>query len=204
MSQFTHSDIGALVRRQELLVAALRRMESCHEPLERAGMEITRALQHGGRVLVAGNGGSAAQAAHFAAELIGRFMCERGPLPAIALTADSAVLTALGNDYGYAEVFARQVAGLGRAGDVLVVLSTSGNSENIVRAAETGTSLGIPVIGLTGEAPSHLSERATIVVRAPAHETSTVQELHLVMLHFLAGMAEQHLTQPKEMEAALR
>jgi D-sedoheptulose 7-phosphate isomerase len=194
MSQLVHSDMLVLNRRQALLSESLGRLEECLLPLASAAELLTDTLRDGGRVLIAGNGGSAAQAEHFAAELVGRFLCDRAPFAAMALTADTSTLTAIANDFGYCEVFARQLEGLGRPGDAFVGISTSGNSANVVRAAEEAHRLGISVIGLTGERPNQLSERATVAIHAPASETSTIQEMHLVIVHHLAEMVEQLLT----------
>jgi len=151
------------------------------------------ALRHGGKVLVAGNGGSAAEAQHFATELVGRFKRERDPFAVLALTADSAVLTAVANDYGFAEVFARQVRALGRPGDVLIAFSTSGESENIVRAAVAARERGLTTIAVTGGQPSRLERAADLTVRAPSSDTPLVQEIHVVLLHLLCDLVESAL-----------
>jgi D-sedoheptulose 7-phosphate isomerase len=151
-------------------------------------------LRTGGRVLVAGNGGSAAEAQHFATELVGRFKQERDPYAVIALTADTAILTALANDYGYVEVFAREVAAYGRDGDVLMLFSTSGESEHLVRAAEVASATGIHVVAVTGGQPNRLAERADIGLSMPSTDTPFIQELHLIVLHLLCDLVEQELS----------
>ena len=194
MSHLVQSETGVLIRRQVLLAQSLDRLDECHLSLARAAELLISTLREGGRVLIAGNGGSAAQAEHFSAELVGRFLCDRAPFAAMALTADTSILTAVANDFGYCQVFARQLEGLGRPGDAFVGISTSGNSANVVLAAEAAQRMGIAVISLTGEGPNQLSERATVAIHAPASETPTIQELHLVMVHHLAEMVEQQLT----------
>jgi D-sedoheptulose 7-phosphate isomerase len=144
-------------------------------------------------VLVAGNGGSAAESQHFAAELVGRFMRERAPYDVLSLTADSAVLTALANDYGYDNVFARQVWAHGREGDVLVGFSTSGTSRNLVIAAEAASDLGITVIAITGGRPSALADLADIAICTPNLDTPVIQELHQIVLHVLCDLIESRL-----------
>jgi phosphoheptose isomerase len=146
-----------------------------------------------GRLLVAGNGGSAAEAQHLTAELVGRFEAERRPLSAIALHADTSSVTAIGNDYGGEEVFARQVEAHGRPGDVLLLLSTSGRSPNILSAATRGARAGLRVWALTGPAPNPLSRLAHRVVAVPASSTSAIQEGHLVAVHALCAAVERHL-----------
>jgi D-sedoheptulose 7-phosphate isomerase len=151
-------------------------------------------LRAGGRVLVAGNGGSAAEAQHFATELVGRFKRERDPFAVIALTADTSILTALANDYGYEEVFAREVAAYGRAGDVLVVLSNSGGWEKNVRAAGAANARGIHDVAVTGGRPNRLAERADIGLSMPSTDTPFTQELHLIALHVVCDLVEQELS----------
>ena len=145
-------------------------------------------LQAGGKVMACGNGGSAADAQHFAAELIGRFERERQELAAIALTTDSSILTAVGNDYSYDEVFSKQVRGLGRKGDVLLAISTSGNSKNVVKAIEAAKKIGIKIIALTGNGGGKMAallDKDDIHLCAPSTRTARIQETHLVLLHGL-------------------
>jgi phosphoheptose isomerase len=184
-----------LAGRQTQLQQSLARLRECSEALDRAAEILVETLQAEGRVLVAGNGGSAAEAEHLSAELVGRFLQERLPYAAIPLVASSSILTAIGNDYGFDEVFARQVAAYGQRGDVLVAFSTSGSSPNVIRAADEALGRGMRVIGITGEGPNSLADRSTIAVHAPARETPTIQELHLVMVHVLAEMVECRLSE---------
>lgn len=147
------------------------------------GERLARVLPQGGRLLAAGNGGSAAQAQHLTAELVGRYRFERQPLSAICLSAETSSLTAIANDYPPEELFARQVEAHGRPGDVVALLSTSGNSANIVAAAERARECGLTVWGFTGAGPNRLTDVAHDVICVDTPLTATVQELHLVALH---------------------
>jgi D-sedoheptulose 7-phosphate isomerase len=163
------------------------------EELERAVEVCWDSLSSGGKLLICGNGGSAADSQHLAAELVVRFRAERPGLPAIALSADTAVITAMANDYGYERIFARQVEVLGRPEDVLLAISTSGRSPNVLAAAETASGKGIPVIGLTGGDPGPLKRSCAVVVRAPSPVTSHAQECMLVLGHALCHCLEARL-----------
>lgn len=151
------------------------------------------AFAAGNKVMLAGNGGSAADVQHIAGELVGRFNYDRAPLPALALATDSSVVTAIANDYGYAELFERQVRALGRAGDVLIALSTSGRSPNIVRALATARDAGIAAIGLTGSDDHGMAAHCDICLRAPAAATPLIQQLHLMTGHIICGLVEERL-----------
>jgi D-sedoheptulose 7-phosphate isomerase len=137
----------------------------------------------GHKILACGNGGSAAEAQHLVAELVGRFRDERRALPAIAFSADTAILTALGNDYGYERVFARQVEALARPGDLLFAMSTSGNSPNVVRAAQTARALGCSVVGMTGARGGELAGHCDLLLRAPSTVVARIQEIHMLCVH---------------------
>jgi len=153
--------------------------------LERWGALLRLRLEQGGRLLVAGNGGSAALADHLAGELVGRYDRERPPFSAFALCADTAGLTAIGNDYGYDEVFARQVHAHGRQGDVFLALSTSGRSANLLRAVDVGRRVGLTAWAVTGSGPNPLAEAADDVVAVPCPDTPCVQDVHQVAVHLL-------------------
>ena len=155
---------------------------------------ITQAIRNGHKVLLCGNGGSAADAQHFAAELVGRFLRERQGWPAIALTVDSSILTGIGNDYGFAQVFARQVEALGRPGDVLLAISTSGRSENIIEAARQARAVGMSVLGMTGDSDSPLSAYCDLTFAIPSGFTPYVQQAHAAIIHVLCGLIEENLT----------
>ena len=145
-------------------------------------------LKAGGKVMACGNGGSAADAQHFAAELIGRFEREREELAAIALTTDSSILTAVGNDYSYDDIFSKQVRGLGKQGDILLGISTSGNSKNVVKAIEAAKKMGIKIIAFTGNGGGKIAtllDKDDIHLCVPSSRTARIQETHLVMLHGL-------------------
>ena len=158
------------------------------EQIARGILAMTDCLRSGGKVMACGNGGSAADAQHFAAELIGRFERERQELAAIALTTDTSILTAVGNDYSYDEIFSKQVRGLGKKGDILIGISTSGNSKNVVKAIEAAKKLGIKIIALTGNGGGKIASLLgadDIHLCAPSTRTARIQETHLVLLHAL-------------------
>jgi len=176
------------------LAAARRGLDALAGELERLrrwGTQLRQRLEQSGRLLIAGNGGSAALAHHLAGELVGRFDRERPPFSALALSAEPTAVTAIGNDYGFDEVFARQVAAHGRAGDVLVVLSTSGRSPNLLRAARTARPRGITTWALTGPAPNPLAAAADDALVVPCPATPTVQDVHQVAVHLLCLAFEQ-------------
>lgn len=150
-------------------------------------------LRRGAKVLVCGNGGSAADAQHFAAELVGRFQRERAALAAIALTTDTSALTSIANDYGYEKVFARQVAALARPGDVLLAISTSGNSPNVLLAAKEARARGCSVVALTGASGGKLAEVADVLLASPSTVVARIQEVHELCLHALAEALEADL-----------
>ena len=156
----------------------------------RAAQLCVTSLQRDGRILVAGNGGSAADAQHFAGELVSRFYFDRPALASIALSTDTSILTAIGNDYGYELVFSRQIEANGRAGDVFVAISTSGNSPNILRAIEVAKARGLVVIGLTGDTGGKMASLCDVCLRAPSTSTPRIQECHLVLEHFICAYVE--------------
>lgn len=149
-----------------------------------------QALQAGHKILLAGNGGSAADAQHIAAEFIGRMCIDRMPLPSIALTTDTSILTATGNDYGFEMVFARQVQALGVAGDVFIGITTSGSSPNVVRALEAAKAKGLVTVALTGERPTPLSKLCDFVLQVPSSRTQNIQEVHIMIGHTICAIAE--------------
>lgn len=154
------------------------------------------ALRGGGKILLAGNGGSAADAQHIAGEFVSRFMFDRPGLSAIALTTDTSILTAIGNDYGYEKLFARQVQALGRKGDVLIAYSTSGKSPNILEALKAANMLNMITIGFTGNRGGPMHDLCTHVLAVPSSDTPKIQEGHLVLGHILCGIVEQSLFSP--------
>ena len=155
-----------------------------------AGLRVRTALEKGRKILICGNGGSAADSQHMAAEFVGRFVKERQSLPALALTVDTSLLTAVGNDYGFDCVFSRQVEGLGQEGDVLIAISTSGNSANVVKAVKTAKEKGIYVIALTGENGGILAKESDLCLAVPSQVTARIQEMHIMIIHRICEIAE--------------
>lgn len=166
------------------------------ESIEAIASTVADALHAGHKLLLFGNGGSAAQAQHIAAEFVGRFRSERRALPAIALTTDTSILTAIANDYSFERVFARQVEALVQPGDVVVGLSTSGTSRNVIEGIEAATSRGARTIGFTGARPSPLAAMCQMSFIAPSESTARVQELHLTVWHIICDAVEQTLIRP--------
>ena len=171
--------------------------EKLAEPVTECALLLIHALQKGHKVLTMGNGGSAADAQHFAAEMVGRFLMERKALPAIALTTDTSILTAVSNDYGFDDVFKRQVEALAEPGDVLIGISTSGNSKNIKRAFAAGKNLGAKTIGLLGRDGGEIASLADLDLTVPSLETPRIQEAHLFMIHILCDLVEKGLFSQK-------
>ena len=163
------------------------------EEVERIGVRLARVIEEDHKILICGNGGSASDAQHFAAELIGRFEQERSAWPAIALTTDTSILTAVGNDYGFDDVFARQVQGLGRAEDALIGISTSGNSENVIRAVELAKVQGMYTVGLLGKEGGALKPMVDSAIVIADDATARIQEAHIFVLHFWAMLIERHI-----------
>lgn len=180
-----HAEEGARLRRLFLADAA--------PVLDAAARSMARCLAGGGKILVCGNGGSAADAQHMTGELLGRFLMERPSLPAVALTVDTSTLTAVGNDYGYEEVFSRQVSGLGRPGDVLVAFSTSGGSANVIRAIEAARTAGMVVIGLTGKGGGRMASMCDYLLDVPHGHTPLIQEMHEACMHLLCQLVDHYL-----------
>jgi D-sedoheptulose 7-phosphate isomerase len=158
--------------------------------VEKAAQVIVAAMKNGGKILLCGNGGSAADSQHIAAELIGRFQKERKSLPALALTTDTSILTALSNDYSFDIIFSRQVEGLGKKGDVLLGISTSGNSPNVVKAIEQASQMGIKTIAMTGRDGGRLAKIADIAIVVPSAKTARIQESHITLLHAVCEVIE--------------
>ncbi|MDD9207923.1 SIS domain-containing protein [Georgenia sp. 10Sc9-8] len=178
------------------LDTALASLHAQSDLVESWGHRLAAALTDGSRLLAAGNGGSAAEAQHLTGELVGRFLGDRRPFSAISLCAESSSVTALVNDYGIEEMFARQVEGHGRAGDVLVLLSTSGASPNVLRAAERGRELGLTVWGMTGPRPNPLASRCHQALCVAAPSTAAIQTVHLVAIHALCAAMDASLDVP--------
>ncbi|QCD52062.1 D-sedoheptulose 7-phosphate isomerase [Campylobacter sp. RM16192] len=156
-----------------------------HEDIKKACFMAVETLKNGGKVLLCGNGGSAGDAQHIAAELTGRYKTERKALAGIALTTDTSALTAIGNDYGYEFVFSRQLEALGRSGDLLIAISTSGNSSNVIRALEVAKELNIRTIGLSGKGGGAMNENCELNLVVPSSDTPRIQEMHILIGHII-------------------
>ncbi len=163
------------------------------EGIETSAEQLVETLKNGNKIMVCGNGGSAADSQHFAAELIGGFEKRREPLPALALTADLSILTAVGNDYGFDSVFEKQVKSLGRPGDMLVGISTSGNSSNLLHAVEAAKDKKMMSIGLLGKDGGKLGALVDIAVVVPHELAARIQEVHIFILHFWSAVIERRL-----------
>ena len=159
--------------------------------IEQAGKLIVETLQGGGKILLCGNGGSAADAQHIAAELTGRYKTERRGLPAVALTTDTSALTAIGNDYGYDRVFERQVEALATERDLLIGISTSGNSANVLNALDRANALGCVTLGFSGRGGGAMNERCDLNIVIPSDDTPRIQEMHILVGHILCEMVDQ-------------
>jgi D-sedoheptulose 7-phosphate isomerase len=160
-------------------------MENLQSHIYTACMISQEALRNGHKILLCGNGGSAADAQHIAAELSGRYKCERRGLPGIALTTDTSVLTAVGNDFGFDRIFDRQVEALAQKGDVLIGISTSGNSKNVIRALNLAQNMGCKTIGLSGRDGGAMSDFCDINIIVPSHDTARIQEMHIMIGHII-------------------
>jgi len=185
--------ISALACHRKMLDTALAQCVNRSEALTEAAVRLIETLRSGHKVLVAGNGGSAAEAQHFAAELVGRFKRERSPYAVLSLTTDTSILTAVANDYGYHDVFARQILAYGQPGDLLLAFSTSGESENLVCAATAAQRCRMAMIAITGDRQSRLESLANVTVRVPTVDTAITQELHMMVTHILCDIVESEL-----------
>jgi D-sedoheptulose 7-phosphate isomerase len=174
-------------------LALFRRLAILEDSVMGAAHIVADSLRQGGKLLICGNGGSAADSQHIASEFTGRFMLERRPLAALALGTCAPELTSIGNDYRFAEVFARQVAALGRGGDCLMAISTSGQSENVVRAVEVAREIGLRTIGLLGNGGGRLAPLCELAVIVPDVVTARIQEAHMLIGHTICGAVEQQL-----------
>ena len=163
------------------------------DTIAQAGRRLAAVLSGGGKLMFCGNGGSASDSQHLASELTGRFIADRRPLAGLALSTDSSALTCIGNDYSFDEVFARQVAGLGRAGDGLIAISTSGNSRNVLRAVAAAREAGIFTLGLLGRDGGQLGKLCDASIIVPSQVTARIQEAHILVGHTLCGVIEAEL-----------
>lgn len=186
-------EISRQIEEARRIMEAMRDDAALRQAVQRAAETCLRSLKAGGKLLLAGNGGSAADAQHMAGEFVSRFAFDRPGLAAIALTTDTSILTAIGNDYGYETLFARQVQALGAKGDVLIVYSTSGTSPNILRALEEAGARGMATIGLTGNRGGPMKNLCDVLLEVPSAQTPKIQEGHLVLGHILCGLVERAL-----------
>ncbi len=184
--------VDTLEQTRALIDASLRDAALLDAVAEGAAA-LTRTLRAGGKLLIAGNGGSAADAQHIAGEIVGRFLFDRAPLAAVALTTDSSILTAVANDYGFDHVYARQVRGLGRPGDLFLGISTSGHSPSILRACEAAREAGLGVVGLTGAGGGAMAALCDILIRVPSERTFLIQQVHITVGHILGLLAEAEI-----------
>lgn len=169
-------------------------METMQEDLEKASLMAVETLKNGNKILLCGNGGSAADAQHFAAELTGRYKTERRGLPAIALSTDTSALTAIGNDYGYDRVFDRQVESLAVKGDLIIGISTSGNSANVINAFKVGKEFGCKTLGLSGRDGGLMNEWSDLNVVIPSNNTPRIQEMHILFIHAICQIIDNEFT----------
>ena len=185
LKSVVHSEFDQYRRLANILI------DTCAEDVLRASELVARAVESNRRIFVAGNGGSSSQADHIAGEFVGRFRQERSPYSAMSLAMSVASLTAISNDYGYESAFERQLAAHGGPGDLLIALTTSGRSLNIIKLLEAAKSVGIKSITLTGDSPARVSELSTLTVSVPSGDTARIQEVHLLIGHVLALVGEQ-------------
>jgi D-sedoheptulose 7-phosphate isomerase len=189
MKQYILEEVSKTLATLELLAAD----DGLMAEVEKVAKTCCHALRNGNKILLAGNGGSAADAQHLAGELVSRLNFDRPGLAAFALTTDSSVMTAIGNDYGYDCVFARQLNAVGVAGDVFIAISTSGRSPNVIRGLEEGRRKGLITVGLTGKNGGDMAPLCDSCIRIPASETSKIQEGHIVLGHIICGLVEREM-----------
>jgi D-sedoheptulose 7-phosphate isomerase len=184
-------------------LSVMRGLHVIEPRVEELAERMIRALEKGGKILWCGNGGSAADSQHLAAELVGRFRLDRRAIPSLALTVDTSILTAVANDYGFEQVFARQVEALGRPGDVVIGLTTSGNSRNVAAALTQARLLGCCTVAFTGLGGGLVKSLADIHIEVPSTDTARIQEAHIFLGHILCGIVERHVSR-EEGESSLK
>jgi D-sedoheptulose 7-phosphate isomerase len=187
------NDIFETLNEAQIVLQAMANNAELCARVEHAASACIQCLRSGGKLLLVGNGGSAADAQHIAGEFVSRFAFDRPGLPAIALTTDTSILTAIGNDYGYENLFARQVQALGQKNDVLIGYTTSGKSPNILRALQEARTRGLVTIGLTGKRGGRMGELSDYLLEVPSEDTPRIQEGHAVLGHILCGLVESGL-----------
>jgi D-sedoheptulose 7-phosphate isomerase len=172
----------------------IKNLLALRDSLEQVAVEISKSLRYGGKLLIAGNGGSASQSQHLAAEIVGRYTKERMGYPAVALTTDTSIITAIGNDYGFNEIFRRQIEALGKRGDIFLAISTSGNSPNVLSAMEEAKKRGLVVVALTGRDGGKMKDLCDYHLNIPLKDTPRIQEFHEIIIHIIAELVELNLT----------
>jgi D-sedoheptulose 7-phosphate isomerase len=197
MSNNNHSHLTGAINDSILVKTKILTNDQLLDKMATAIQKIVECFSKGAKVLVCGNGGSAADAQHIAAELSGRFYYDRPPLAAEALHVNSSMVTAVANDYGFDFVFARMVEALGRKGDVLIAISTSGNSSNIIKAVESAKKTGMTVIGMTGESGGSMKDMCDVILNVPSSDTPRIQESHILLGHIICEQVEKTIF-PKE------
>jgi D-sedoheptulose 7-phosphate isomerase len=195
MEDLTQAYIEAQLAETQRIVSALLAGTEIRNELARVAAAIVNCMKNGGKVLLAGNGGSAADAQHIAGEFVSRFAFDRPGLPAIALTTDTSILTAIGNDYGFEILFARQVQALGNRGDIFIGYTTSGKSPNILKAFEEARRKGMVCVGITGNRGGPIVGLCDLILQVPAADTPKIQEAHLMLGHIVCGLVESALFQ---------
>lgn len=172
----------------------IKNLLALRDSLDKVAVEISKSLRYGGKLLIAGNGGSASQSQHLAAEIVGRYTKERMGYPAVALTTDTSIITAIGNDYGFNEIFRRQIEALGKRGDIFLAISTSGNSPNVLSAMEEAKKRGLVVVALTGRDGGKMKDLCDYHLNIPLKDTPRIQEFHEIIIHIIAELVELNLT----------
>ena len=190
---FDASDIKATIKESAKLFAEVAENRELQNSVVESSELIIKTLKNGGKILLCGNGGSAADAQHFAGEMVGSFMIKnRAPLAAIALNSDTSILTSIGNDSSFDDIFSKQVEALGRAGDLLIGISTSGNSKNVIKAFKAASLIGMKVVALCGEG-GEMPEIADVAMRVPSNSTPRIQEVHSLLIHLICGYVEEEM-----------
>jgi D-sedoheptulose 7-phosphate isomerase len=179
-------------------IACFNKLAELGDVITQTGLKMASSINDGGKILICGNGGSASDSQHFSAELVGRFYQNREALPAIALTTDTSIITAIANDFGYKTIFSRQVDALGQPNDIFIGLSTSGNSENVIQAVLAAKKKQMYTIALTGADSAKLADRVDCLIRVPSRQTPRIQEAHIFILHAWAEQIETILFNGKE------
>ncbi|GHT60974.1 phosphoheptose isomerase [Endomicrobiia bacterium] len=182
----------SIIKSIEKIVDNFEKLKDKSSTIEKIADIWIKALSNENKIIFCGNGGSAADSQHLAAELIGRYKIDRDPMPAISLTTDTSILTAIGNDYGFDKVFSRALIGIGKSGDVLVGISTSGNSKNIIDAFAIAKQKGIITIAFTGEGGGEMKKAADVTLNVPSTATNNIQEMHIAVGHIVCGVVERH------------